>query len=186
MPALCLREAKLPISASTAQPWVDRGLKWQARSVKDGRMDIYYESASWMWGISLIVVSVTIHAIGVVMMALVGVRIKARVETRKHVVPIMIGVIAVAGVLLTVLLGMEAAIWAAAYLWLGTFHSSFDAMLFSVGSMTTVGAPGLALQRHWQMMGALEAASGALLFGISTAYIFGVMQVYWPLLRPRA
>ena len=41
------------------------------------------------------------------------------------------------------------------------------------------------LQRHWQMMGVLEGANGALLFGISTAYIFGVMQVYWPMLRNR-
>jgi hypothetical protein len=149
-------------------------------------MDIYYESASWMCGISLIVATITIHAIGVVMMALVGLRIKVRVETRKHVIPIIIGVIAVAGLMLTVLLGIEAAIWAAAYLWLGTFNSSFDAMLFSVGSMTTVGAPGLALQRHWQMMGALEAASGALLFGISTAYMFAVMQAYWPMLSARS
>ena len=149
-------------------------------------MNIYYESASWMWGISLIVATIAIHAMGVVLMALVGLRIKPRVEARRHVIPIIIGVIAVAGLVLTVLLGIEAAMWAAAYLWLGTFHSSFDAMLFSVGSMTTVGAPGLALQRHWQMMGALEAASGALLFGISTAYIFGVMQAYWPMLSSRS
>ena len=32
------------------------------------------------------------------------------------------------------------------------------------------------------MMGALEAADGMLLFGISTAYIFAVMQMYWPML----
>ena len=50
--------------------------------------------------------------------------------------------------------------------------------------MTTVGAPGLELARPRQVMGVLEAANGALLFGISTAYIFGVMQVYWPLLHP--
>ena len=30
------------------------------------------------------------------------------------------------------------------------------------------------------MMGALEAVNGMLLFGISTAYIFAVMQSYWP------
>jgi hypothetical protein len=30
-------------------------------------------------------------------------------------------------------------------------------------------------------MGALEAADGMLLFGISTAYIFAVMQLYWPM-----
>ena len=49
-------------------------------------------------------------------------------------------------------------------------------------SMTTRGASGLMLQQHWRMMGALEAADGMLLFGISTAYIFAVMQVYWPML----
>ena len=32
------------------------------------------------------------------------------------------------------------------------------------------------------MMGALEAAGGMLLFGISTAYIFAVIQAYWPML----
>ena len=32
------------------------------------------------------------------------------------------------------------------------------------------------------MMGALEAADGMLLFGISTAYIFAAMQMYWPML----
>jgi hypothetical protein len=34
-------------------------------------------------------------------------------------------------------------------------------------------------------MGALEAADGMLLFGISTAYIFTVMQTYWPLITRR-
>ena len=38
------------------------------------------------------------------------------------------------------------------------------------------------MERHWLTMGALEAAGGMLLFGISTAYIFAVMQLYWPML----
>jgi hypothetical protein len=59
-------------------------------------------------------------------------------------------------------------------------------MLYSVDSMSTRGASGLTLQRHWQMMGALEAFDGMLLFGISTAYIFAVMQVYWPMLSRSA
>ena len=91
-------------------------------------------------------------------------------------VAIVIGVVAVIGLLLAVLHGTEAATWSVAYLWLGAFASRFDAMLFSVGSMTTVGAPGLVLERHMQLMGVLEAANGVLLFGISTAYLFGVMQ----------
>jgi hypothetical protein len=35
------------------------------------------------------------------------------------------------------------------------------------------------------MMGALEAFDGMLLFGISTAFIFAVMQISWPMLVSR-
>jgi hypothetical protein len=55
-------------------------------------------------------------------------------------------------------------------------------MLYSIDAMTTRGASGLMLQPHWQMMGALEAADGMLLFGISTAYIFASMQAWRPML----
>jgi hypothetical protein len=39
------------------------------------------------------------------------------------------------------------------------------------GAAATRGAWGVILQAHWQMTGALEAADGMLLFGISTAFI---------------
>jgi hypothetical protein len=48
--------------------------------------------------------------------------------------------------------------------------------------MSTRGASGLVLESHWRMMGALEAMDGMLLFGISTAYIFAMMQAYWSLM----
>jgi hypothetical protein len=151
-------------------------------------MDIYSESTSWMWGMSLIGATIIIHAIGVVSMALgmsgIPLRLKKRNLGLRYVMPTVIGVVAVIGLLLMVLHGIEAATWAAAYRRLGALDSASAAMLFSLGAMTTVGAPGLVLQPQWQMMGVLEAANGALLFGISTAYMFGVMQVYWPLLHP--
>ena len=80
---------------------------------------------------------------------------------------------------------MEAALWAAAYWWLGALNSPTDAILYSVDSMSTRGASGLTLERHWQLMGALEAMDGMLLFGISTAYMFAMMQAYWPLMTRR-
>jgi hypothetical protein len=144
------------------------------------------DNVNWTWGLSLIALTIAIHATGVVMMALVGLRIRAWLETRnlrsRRVIPIVIGIVGVIGLLLAVLHGIEAAIWAAAYIWLGALDSPEDAILYSVDSMTTRGASGLMLQQHWQMMGALEAAGGMLLFGISTAYIFAVMQEYWPML----
>ena len=35
-------------------------------------------------------------------------------------------------------------------------------------------------------MGALEAVDGMLLFGVSTAYLFSVMQVHWLMLTAHA
>ena len=149
-------------------------------------MEIYLESVNWTWGLSLIALTIAIHAMGVVMMALVGFRIRGRLEARnlrlRHMIPIVSGAVGAVGLLLAVLHGIEAAIWAAAYLWLGALASPQDAILYSVDSMTTRGASGLMLQRHWQLMGALEAVDGMLLFGISTAYMFAVMQLYWPML----
>ena len=144
------------------------------------------QSVNWAWGLSLIALTITIHALGVVMMAVAGLRIRLWLETWnlgfRHVILELIGGVGAIGLLLAVLHGIEAAIWAAAYVWLGALDSPKDAILYSLDSMTTRGASGLMLEPHWQMMGALEAANGMLLFGISTAYIFAVMQVYWPVL----
>ena len=141
---------------------------------------------NWAWGLSLIALTIAIHATGVVIMSFLGFGIKVRMESRtlglRHVIPLVIGIIGAVGLLLAALHGIEAAIWAAAYMWLGALNFASDAILYSVDSMTTRGASGLALQQHWRMMGALKSANGMLLFGISTAYIFAVMQIYWPML----
>jgi hypothetical protein len=100
-----------------------------------------------------------------------------------HVIPIVVGIVGALGLLLAALHGIEAAIWAAAYLWLGALDSPQDAILYSVDSMSTRGArSGVILEHGWRIMGALEAAGGMLLFGISTAFIFTVMQLHWPTL----
>ena len=123
----------------------------------------------------------TIHTVCVVFMALVHLNIQARQESRDslglwHGVATLIGTIAAIGLLLAALHGIEAALWAAAYVWLGALGSPEDAILYSLDSITTRGASGVVLQEHWRRMGALEAADGMLLFGISTAFIVAVMQ----------
>ena len=112
---------------------------------------------NWGWGLSLIAVTVAIHAIVLVIMAFVAMKIRLRQESRSlsswNLMLILVSVIGAIGLGLAVLHGLECAIWAAAYLWLGALDSSLDALLFSVDSMTTRGASGLTLQPHWQMMG---------------------------------
>jgi hypothetical protein len=145
---------------------------------------------NWAWGLSLIVLTIAIHGAGVIFMALRGLSIRARIESRKrltlrHVAAIQIGLIGTVGLLLAALHGVEAALWAAAYWWLGALNAPTDAILYSVDSMSTRGASGLTLEPHWRMMGALEGMDGMLLFGISTAYIFAMMQTYWSLMTRR-
>ena len=142
---------------------------------------------NWVWGWALIALTITLHAAGAALMAFATLGIRERLEGEKRlrsrqVFAITIGLIGSVGLLLAVLHGIEAAVWAGAYWWLGAVNSAADALLYSVDSISTRGASGLTLGRHWLMMGALEATDGMLLFGISTAYIFTVMQDYWPLM----
>jgi hypothetical protein len=145
------------------------------------------DTSSWTWGLCLIVLTTAIHSLGIALMSIPGWRIRIALEHR-HVafwqgVAIVTSRIAAIGLLLAVLHGIETALWAAAYLGLGALDNVAEAMLFSIDSMTTRGASGLVLHQHWQVMGALEAVAGMLMFGISTAYVFAVMQQYWPILQ---
>ena len=47
--------------------------------------------------------------------------------------------------------------------------------------MTTYGHESVSLEPQWQMMGALEALNGMLLFGLTTAFLFAMIQEVWPL-----
>jgi hypothetical protein len=141
---------------------------------------------SWRWGLSLIVLTITIHATAVLIMAFVGARMRVQLETRSlyqwNLIAILICATGSIGLLLAILHVIECGIWAAAYLWLGAVDSPIDALVYSVDSMATLGASGLTLQRPWQVMGGLEAVNGMILFGVSTAYVFAVMQLNWSLL----
>jgi len=55
-----------------------------------------------------------------------------------------------------------------------------SAMLYSLNAMTTYGHESVSLAPHWQLMGALEALNGMLLFGLTTAFLFAMIQEVWP------
>jgi hypothetical protein len=46
--------------------------------------------------------------------------------------------------------------------------------------MTTFGHAEIFLATHWRLMGALEALNGVMLFGLTTAFLFAVIQRHWP------
>ncbi len=148
---------------------------------------------SWIWGIGLIGVSIAIHSIGLVWFVVVLRRLRDyrdRLEQPRLGHPWMATlVMGAVGMALATLHAIEAALWALAYLWVGAIDTLEAAMLYSIDSMTTRGDSGLRLDDEWLIMGALEAADGMLLFGISTAFLFGVISHVWSLMsehtRPR-
>ena len=90
-------------------------------------------------------------------------------------------VMGITALLATLLHGVEAAIWAAAYRLLGALPGGKSAMLYSLSAITSYGHAQLFLKEEWQLMGALEALNGVLLFGLTTAFLFAMIQKVWPL-----
>jgi hypothetical protein len=78
-----------------------------------------------------------------------------------------------------ILHAIEVSFWAAAYTLLGALPNGHSAMLYSTNAMTSYGHVNLYLAPHWQMMGSLEALNGWILFGLTTGFLFAIIQKAW-------
>jgi hypothetical protein len=135
----------------------------------------------WAWSLPLIVLTLVIHVCG---LALISGRVVDDLDQavdRTDFIPKFVVVIGGTSLLATILHGTEAALWAGAYRFLGALPDNRSAMLYSLSAMTTYGHTALFLEPHWQLMGALEALNGMLLFGLTTAFLFAMIQRVWPL-----
>jgi hypothetical protein len=138
-------------------------------------------TADWAWSLPLILLTVVIHVFGLGLINERVVRALSRSIGRRRLIPLFALVMGVAILLMTALHGIEGAAWAAAYLFLGAVPDAKSAMLYSLNAMTTYGHESVSLSPPWQMMGALEALNGVLLFGLTTAFLFAMIQEVWPL-----
>ena len=140
-------------------------------------------TTDWLWGVPLIAFTLTCHVAVVIGIAVLlenlGMSVGRRRLGRRNTALLATAAIGTVGLALPVLHGLEASVWAAAYLLLGAFGTLSDAMLYSMDSMTTRGSPGLNLAHQWKLMGALESVNGVLLFGISTAFLATAINRFW-------
>ena len=78
--------------------------------------------------------------------------------------------------------------WAALLVGLGEFPAFDVAFYHSAMSYTTLGYADVVMSPAWQVLGPIEATDGMLMFGVSTAMIFAVIQrlvyVRLPEMRP--
>jgi hypothetical protein len=138
-------------------------------------------SADWAWSLPLILLTVVIHVFGLGLINERVVRALSRSMDRRRMIPLFALVMGVTVLLMTALHGIEGVAWAGAYIFVGAVPDAKSAMLYSLNAMTTYGHESVSLEPHWQMMGALEALNGMLLFGLTTAFLFAMIQEIWPL-----
>jgi hypothetical protein len=139
-------------------------------------------AGNWAWGVSLIVLTVMIHVCGLALIGERVVRVMGESIDRSRFLLKFALVMGGTSLLATGLHGIEAAIWAAAYIVVGAVPVDVKlSMLYSISAITAYGHAEIYLQSHWQLMGALEALNGMLLFGLTTAFMFAMIQRVWPL-----
>ncbi len=135
----------------------------------------------WLWSLPLIATTVVIHVGG---LALIGERVVRGLGAsmaRRHFMVKFAIVMSETSLEVTALHALETFIWAEAFQFLGALPDHKSAMLYSLSAMTTFGHADLYLKPRWQLMGALEALNGMLLFGLTTAFLFAMIQRVWPM-----
>jgi hypothetical protein len=136
-------------------------------------------SADWAWGLPLIVLTILIHVFGLSLLRERAVRYFNQPSQMRQPTVEFVAVMGATTLAVTILHAAEAGIWALAYKSLGVLPDYRTAMLYSLNAITSYGHTNISLNDYWHLMGALEALNGWLLFGLSTAFLFGMIQKVW-------
>jgi len=137
-------------------------------------------NGNWAWGLPLITLNVILHVIGLGFINVKVIQVLTVAREDRYYLYMFALVMGVATMLVTVLHAIEAGVWAAAYRALGALPDNKTALLYSLSAITTYGHADIFLAQHWRLMGPLEALNGAILFGLTTAFLYGTIQRVWP------
>jgi hypothetical protein len=133
-----------------------------------------------MWGCPLIVLTVIVHVLCIGYINQKAIVIYSGMVKHGCATVAFAVVVGTTALLATVLHGIETGFWAIAYVFVGALPDFRSAMLYSMGAMTTYGHQSLFLEDRWRLLGTIEALNGWLLFGLSTAFLFWLIQEVSP------
>jgi hypothetical protein len=138
--------------------------------------------ADWLWSIPLIIVTIVFHSVCLGLLSR-GLLVILKDDRNKRLTHSLSVFVVGGSSLCTICLhGFEAWMWSVAYHLLGTLGGDRkDAMLYSLSVMTTVGGTNFHLEPSWALMGPLEALDGWILFGLTAAFLFALIQKVWSL-----
>ncbi len=71
---------------------------------------------------------------------------------------------------------VEITAWAGVFILCGEFHHFAAAFYHSAVNYTSLGYGDVVMSASWRLLGPLETADGMLMFGVSTAMIFAIIQ----------
>ena len=122
---------------------------------------------------SLMAACVAIHAVGLTL-ALRWLR-RSPVMMDGKFLPATLMLIRVAGWTLILHL-LEILLWALFYIWQRCMPDLDSALYFSAVTYTTTGYGDIVLPPEWRLLGSVEALTGILMCGWSTAFFFAVVS----------
>jgi|SRR5215469_3936553 len=137
-------------------------------------------NGDWAWAVPLIVLNLVLHVVGLGLINTAMMRTLGPLRANRDFFVVFVLIMGAAALSATLLHSLEAVIWACAYQALGAIPDGREAILYSLNAITAFGHTSLSLEPHWQLMGALEALNGLLLFGLTTAFLYGHLQRVWP------
>lgn len=125
---------------------------------------------------AIVSVCLVIHLAGILLIAEWFLRRREyfeRAATRRHVALMFLMLFATIMILHLIQTGL----WAVFYYTQGLFSDFETSLYFSMVSFTTIGYGDVLLPHRWRLLGVIEGFSGVLLCGISTAFMFAVINV---------
>ncbi len=113
--------------------------------------------SDWAGGLPLLVLTIVVHVTAIVltakMLGLAG-------SSHSRVAWRFVIFVALAALASALYFGLEAAACAGLYLWVGALPDCSDAMLYSLGAITSYGHAEVYLAERGRLLGAIEAVNG--------------------------
>jgi|ERR1700687_3295531 hypothetical protein len=126
-------------------------------------------------GVAATFCTIIVHAL---ILAFIVAQVRRDVQLGRVGVRLWTDITLVTGATLLALAGhlVEIGLWALAFELCGEFSNFAVAFYHSAVNYTTLGDDTVVMSARWRLLGPIEASDGMLMFGVSTAAIFAVIQ----------
>jgi hypothetical protein len=128
----------------------------------------------WMWGVPMLLASVAFQVVGLVAIEALLRRSRMRRTEPRSILNFLWMALLVSNAILLLHI-LEATAWAWLYFKIEAIDDFPAAMLFSFNAITSYGHNDSQLADKWKLLGAIEAMTGVMIFGLSTAFFFSAL-----------